>query len=71
MSDVIYDVENVTNTWDEDMLGKKWIMLEDGLTCLDCLGIEGVSSYELDLIQSNNKFWDSFWLENLIQKITF
>lgn len=44
MRDFIYDIENVTDTWDDDMLGKKWIMLEDGLTCLDCPDIEGVSS---------------------------
>jgi phage shock protein PspC (stress-responsive transcriptional regulator) len=32
MVDIIYDVENVTNTWDRDMVGKYWEMKPDGLT---------------------------------------
>ena len=32
MVDLIYDVENVTNTWDRDMVGKYWEMKPDGLT---------------------------------------
>ncbi len=31
MVDIIYDVENVTNTWDRDMIGKYWEMTSDGL----------------------------------------
>ncbi|MCB0402605.1 MAG: PspC domain-containing protein [Flavobacteriales bacterium] len=47
---LIYNIENVTDTWDHYMLGKKWIMLDEGLTCLDCEDIEGVSSSELDSV---------------------
>lgn len=32
MVDIIYDVENVTNTWDGDMIGKYWEMKSEGLT---------------------------------------
>jgi len=32
MADIIYDIENVTNTWDRDMIGKFWEMKPDGLT---------------------------------------
>ena len=28
---IIYDIENVNNTWDGDMVGKYWIMTPDGL----------------------------------------
>jgi phage shock protein PspC (stress-responsive transcriptional regulator) len=35
MIDLIYDIENTQNIWDEDMIGKKWIMTEDGLSLLD------------------------------------
>ncbi len=28
---IIYDIENVNNTWDGDMVGKYWVMTEDGL----------------------------------------
>ncbi|MBI2966710.1 MAG: PspC domain-containing protein [Bacteroidetes bacterium] len=31
MEEIIYDIENVTNTVDEEMPGKKWIMTEKGL----------------------------------------
>lgn len=33
---IIYDVDNVTNTWDGDMVGKTWTMTEQGLECIDC-----------------------------------
>lgn len=36
----IDDVENVTNTYDADMVGRRWKMTEDGLECIDCDGIE-------------------------------
>ena len=29
---IIYGIENVSNTWDRDMVGKTWIMEPDGLT---------------------------------------
>ncbi|MFW5773068.1 MAG: PspC domain-containing protein [Tangfeifania sp.] len=32
MTDIIYDIENVSNTWDGDMVGKTWVMKPDGLT---------------------------------------
>ncbi len=34
--EVIYDIDNTTNTWDGDMIGHKWLMTERGLSCLDC-----------------------------------
>lgn len=33
---IIYDVENVTETWDYDMVGHYWKMTAKGLDCLDC-----------------------------------
>ncbi len=48
---ILYGIENVTNTWDYDMLEEKWVMLEDGLTCLDCDDIDGVTTSELDSIR--------------------
>jgi phage shock protein PspC (stress-responsive transcriptional regulator) len=32
MVEIIYDIENVTNTWDADMVGKYWEMKPEGLT---------------------------------------
>jgi hypothetical protein len=36
MEDIIYDIDNVSNTYDRHMIGHKWQMLPEGLTCLDC-----------------------------------
>lgn len=47
---VLNDIENVTDTWDHNMLDKFWVMLEEGLTCLDCEDIEGVQSNQLDSV---------------------
>ena len=40
MQNLIYDVKNVTNTYDSDMIGRRWVMTTDGLACVDCLGLE-------------------------------
>lgn len=53
LKQIIHDIDNVTNTWDKRMLDKNWVMLEDGLTCLDCDRIEGVTSSQLDSIRTN------------------
>lgn len=33
---VIYDIDNVKNIWDHEMVGYTWEMRPEGLTCLDC-----------------------------------
>lgn len=33
---IIYDIKNVTNTYDGKMIGHTWMMLPAGLTCMDC-----------------------------------
>jgi phage shock protein PspC (stress-responsive transcriptional regulator) len=39
VENLIYDIENVSNTYDGDMIGRRWIMTESGLECLDCEGL--------------------------------
>ncbi|MBL7923821.1 MAG: PspC domain-containing protein [Bacteroidia bacterium] len=34
--DIIYDIKNVTNTWDRDMVGHTWTMTNRGLECIGC-----------------------------------
>ncbi|MFT6998733.1 MAG: phage shock protein PspC (stress-responsive transcriptional regulator) [Cryomorphaceae bacterium] len=34
--DIIYDLPNITNTRDRDMLGQTWLMTEKGLQCTTC-----------------------------------
>ena len=36
MEYVIFDIDNVTDTYDDDMLGHTWEMKTEGLTCTDC-----------------------------------
>lgn len=45
---IIYDVDNVTNTYDQDMLNRRWKMTDRGLECIDCDGLE-VSSNDEDV----------------------
>jgi len=40
MSDILDDVHNETDTYDGDMVGKRWIMGDEELRCVDCEGIE-------------------------------
>ena len=40
MSKIIYDIDNVANIWDHDMVNRTWEMTEQGLKCLDCTGEE-------------------------------
>lgn len=48
---LLYDVDNVSNTNDKKMTNKKWIMLEQGLTCVDCENNEGITQLQADSIQ--------------------
>ena len=34
------DIENLQDTYDDDMVGRKWMMTADGLNCVDCDGLK-------------------------------
>ena len=34
LEEYLDDVDNMTNTWEEDMVSKKWIMTKEGLKML-------------------------------------
>jgi len=36
LEDLLYDIKNVHNMWDYDMLGHYWEMKKEGLTCISC-----------------------------------
>ena len=40
LESLFYDLENVTNTYDSDMVNRRWIMTNSGLKCVDCNGIK-------------------------------
>lgn len=48
---LIYDIENVTNTYDGEMVGHTWTMTEKGLECLTC----PFNDEEKDIVISNGK----------------
>jgi len=37
MERLIYDIDNVTHTWDGEMIGKTWVMKPEGLTMKDSI----------------------------------
>ena len=41
MAKIIYNIENVTNTLDDDMVNRRWKMTKQGLECIDCEGLDG------------------------------
>jgi len=49
---LIYDIENVHNTYDRDMLSRRWIMTENGLDCLDCNGLELNHSDDMEEVKN-------------------
>lgn len=48
LENMIYDIENVTNTYDGDMINRRWQMTENGLKCIDCDGLISVSEHDED-----------------------
>jgi phage shock protein PspC (stress-responsive transcriptional regulator) len=40
MERIIFDIDNIPNILDRDMVNRKWIMTSQGLECLDCDGSE-------------------------------
>lgn len=40
LMEIIYDIPNVTHTYDYDMLNHNWLMTRNGLACLDCSAAE-------------------------------
>ena len=54
LESLIYDIENMTNTYDGEMIDRKWMMTENGLKCLDCYGLDDISNKENELESENN-----------------
>ena len=39
LENMLNDVDNTTNTYDGDMINRRWLMTEKGLKCIDCKGL--------------------------------
>jgi phage shock protein PspC (stress-responsive transcriptional regulator) len=48
------DVDNTTNTWDGDMINRRWKMTDKGLECIDCDDLEHVSGWHHDEWSGND-----------------
>lgn len=42
VKNILDDVENTTNTYDGDMISRRWKMTDKGLTCIDCENLQSV-----------------------------
>ncbi len=42
MKNFLNNVENTTNTWDGDMVERRWKMTDKGLTCIDCDNLHNI-----------------------------
>ncbi|MFN0187186.1 MAG: PspC domain-containing protein [Bacteroidia bacterium] len=58
IEDVIYDIKNVTNTWDNDMVGHTWTMTSRGLECLNC-NLDESTSINYNYSGDNDEFENS------------
>ena len=48
IENLIFDIENVHNIWDGNMVGHTWRMSSKGLVCLDCEEIEYFNESEIE-----------------------
>ena len=53
--EIIHDIPNTTNTWDRDMIGKTWLMTQEGLSCVSCPSSETDKSEEPDTWEKRRK----------------
>lgn len=45
MEKIIFDIDNLNDALDDDMVNRKWIMTQQGLECIDCEGLENVRKH--------------------------
>ncbi len=45
MEKIIFDIDNINDALDSDMVNRKWIMTKQGLECIDCGGLENVHKH--------------------------
>jgi len=53
MKSIIFDIDNVTNTWDSDMVNRRWKMTQNGLACVDCDNLKNIDS------EDESEDWDT------------
>ena len=58
MKRILNNVDNVTDTWDEDMVNRRWIMTDAGLACVDCYGLDNSKHHTKKTIKINDDEWE-------------
>ena len=48
MEKIIFDIDNVNDALDSDMVNRKWVMTKQGLECVDCEGLENVRNHHTE-----------------------
>ena len=49
LRNLIHDIDNLKNIYDDDMINRTWEMTDRGLTCVDCDGSESVVGGRFDI----------------------
>lgn len=49
LRNLIYDVDNIKNIYDNDMINRTWEMTDRGLSCVDCDGSEKTTTGDIDI----------------------
>jgi phage shock protein PspC (stress-responsive transcriptional regulator) len=64
MSGILKDVDNLSNTLDEDMVDRRWKMTDKGLQCIDCSGLDVPESDTIISDQSSAKKNDTIIIKH-------
>ncbi len=65
LKNLIYDIENLTNTYDGDMVNRRWKMTEYGLACVDCEGLVSVKDHNKQNEDKDSEDEDSKEMVNI------
>ena len=54
MEKIIFDIHNVNDALDKDMVNRRWIMTDKDLECLDCDGLESMHKHKSDKVKKSS-----------------
>lgn len=57
MRGLLNDIDNTSNTYDEDMVDRRWKMTSQGLECVDCAGLDVLEHKYNDGDDSHSQYW--------------
>ncbi|MDI1354291.1 MAG: PspC domain-containing protein [bacterium] len=57
------DIDNTTNTWDGNMVGRRWIMTDRGLKCIDCENLESADNTDSEDVRIHHRHGDNITID--------